>query len=67
MDEGVLDVKDYKNHPKKSVITKAIGDDKMPDIDTSKMILPNESNFKFFDLYRWSHLCTNDSATWRTF
>jgi PPM family protein phosphatase len=48
MDEGALNPKDLKNHPKKSVITKAIGDEKILDIDTSKIVLPNTSNFKFF-------------------
>jgi len=48
IDEGELAVKDFKNHPKKSVITKAIGDDQIPEIDTSKMLLPNQSQLKFF-------------------
>ena len=48
MDEGELTVKEFKNHPRKSVVTKAIGDDKIPDIDTSKIVLPNSGNFKFF-------------------
>jgi protein phosphatase len=48
MDDGVLAVKDFKNHPKKSVITKAIGDDQIPEIDTSKILLPNKSQMKFF-------------------
>jgi protein phosphatase len=48
MDDGELTVKEFKNHPRKSVITKAIGDDKIPDIDTSKIVLPNSGNFKFF-------------------
>lgn len=62
LDEGVLDIKDYKNHPKKSVITKAIGDEKMPDIDTSKIILPNTSNFKFFLCTDGVTCVTNDST-----
>lgn len=48
MDEGELAIKDFKNHPKKSVITKAIGDDQIPEIDTSKILLPNQSQLKFF-------------------
>src|SRR3989339_524591 len=48
IDEGELAIKDFKNHPKKSVITKAIGDDQIPEIDTSKMLLPNQSQLKFF-------------------
>ena len=48
MDEGEFTVKELKNHPRKSVITKAIGDDKIPDIDTSKIVLPNSDHFKFF-------------------
>ena len=48
MDEGELAVKDFNNHPKKSVITKAIGDDQIPEIDTSKILLPNQSQMKFF-------------------
>ena len=47
MDEGELAVKDFKNHPKKSVIIKAIGDDKIPEVDTSKMLLPQDSQLKF--------------------
>lgn len=47
IDEGELTVKDFKNHPKKSVITKAIGDDKIPEVDISKMLLPGESQLKF--------------------
>ena len=62
LDEGVLGIKDYKNHPKKSVITKAIGDEKMPDIDTSKIILPNTSNFKFFVCTDGVTCVTNDSV-----
>jgi len=48
MDEGEFTVKELKNYPRKSVITKAIGDDKIPDIDTSKIVLPNSDHFKFF-------------------
>jgi len=48
MDEGEFTVKELKNHPRRSVITKAIGDDKIPDIDTSKIVLPNTDHFKFF-------------------
>jgi PPM family protein phosphatase len=48
MDAGQLAVKDSKNHPKKNVITKAIGDDQIPEIDTSKLVLTNESLLKFF-------------------
>src|SRR3989304_1244367 len=47
MDDGELAVKDFKNHPKKSVIIKAIGDDKIPEVDTSKMLLPQDSQLKF--------------------
>lgn len=47
MDEGELAVKDFKNHPKKSVVTKAIGDNKIPEVDTSKMLLPQKSQLKF--------------------
>src|SRR3989337_2043529 len=47
MDDGELAVKDFKNHPKKSVIIKAIGDDKIPEVDKSKMLLPKDSQLKF--------------------
>jgi PPM family protein phosphatase len=48
MDDGQLAIKDSKNHPKKSVVTKAIGDDQIPEIDTSKIILSKLSQIKFF-------------------
>lgn len=47
MDEGELSFKEVKNHPKKNVITKAIGDEEIPEIDTSKMLLPTHSKMKF--------------------
>jgi len=47
IDKGKLAIKEFNNHPKKSVITKAIGDDKIPDIDTSKMLISNRSELKF--------------------
>lgn len=48
MDAGQLALKDSKNHPKKNVITNAIGDDQIPEIDTSKLVLTNEPSLKFF-------------------
>ena len=47
IDKGKLAIKEFNNHPKKSVITKAIGDDKIPEIDTSKMLLSNQPELKF--------------------
>lgn len=52
LDEGKLTSKDYKANRSKNVITKAIGDDLLPEIDTSKLILPDKISFKFF-------LCTD--------
>jgi protein phosphatase len=47
MDDGELSFKEVKNHPKKNVIIKAIGDEEIPEIDTSKMLLPTHSKMKF--------------------
>ncbi len=48
VDDGELAVKDFKKHPKKNVITKAIGDNKIPDVDTSKVVFSNHAQSKFF-------------------
>lgn len=47
MDDGEISFKEVKNHPKKNVITKAIGDEEIPEIDTSKLLLPAHSKMKF--------------------
>jgi protein phosphatase len=48
LDEGKLNIKTLKNHPSKSVITNAIGDNIIPDVDISKIVLPPSEPFKFF-------------------
>jgi protein phosphatase len=52
VDEGEMTLKELKNYPNKSIITKAIGDEELPKIDTSKIVLPQSGHFKFF-------LCTD--------
>jgi protein phosphatase len=48
IDEGTLSLKDSSRHPKKSVIMNAIGDGEVPEVDTSKMLLPFNDKWKFF-------------------
>ncbi|NWF88887.1 MAG: serine/threonine-protein phosphatase [Ignavibacteriaceae bacterium] len=47
IDDGALSFSETKNHPKKNVIMKAIGDEALPEIDTSKMLLPTKSKMRF--------------------
>lgn len=48
MDDGEIKVKDLQNHPRKNVVVKAIGDNKIPEVDTSKIVIPVGEKFKFF-------------------
>lgn len=48
LDTGNLTAKEFKNHPRKSILTNAIGDEKVPEVDTSKLLLPSHSKMKFF-------------------
>ncbi len=52
MDEGKVKSTNAKKDKRANVVSKAIGDLKIPVIDTSRMILPTKSPFKFF-------LCTD--------
>lgn len=56
IDDGVLTAKNSDKHPKKSVVTKAIGVNKIFEVDTSKMLLAKQSRSKFF-------LCTDGVTT----
>lgn len=48
VDEGGIPISKSKNHPKKNVITKAIGDEQKPEIDLSKMLLSDGKPLRFF-------------------
>lgn len=48
LDDGELSFKEYHNHPKKSIVTKAIGDSRIPEVDSSKMLLTKQAGSKFF-------------------
>ena len=56
VDDGELSLRDYHNHPKKSIVTKAIGDNSIPEVDSSKMLLTNQSSSKFL-------VCTDGVTT----
>jgi protein phosphatase len=47
LDEGELSFKEYHTHPKKSIVTKAIGDSRIPEVDSSKMLLTKQVGSKF--------------------
>lgn len=48
MDEGEIKANELKNYPRKNVVVKAIGDEKIPEIDTSKIVLSANEPLKFF-------------------
>lgn len=56
IDEGYLTLKEAENHPNKNVIMRALGDNKMLDIDVSKTKIGSNGNVKFF-------LCTDGVTT----
>jgi protein phosphatase len=47
VDDGELSLRDYPHHPKKSIVTKAIGDNSIPEVDSSKILLTKQVSSKF--------------------